>query len=104
MSSLQQSTEWSLLIYHVSAEASQQRILRAFHRIAWPGVTALGTHDDADCFVIVDCESEHRARHVRGVILRIDPDATQTVRTSAGEPRGPGRRALRAVRPPRPGS
>ena len=103
MSSLDTHSEWSLSIYRVSGDAFQQRILRAFHRIAWPGVTALGTQDDAECFVIVDCESEHRAGHVRGVILRIDPDAAQTVRANADDPRRPTR-GLRAVRPPRPGS
>jgi len=103
MSSLHPDSEWSLSIYRVSGDAFQQRILRAFHRIAWPGVTALGTQHDADHFVIVDCDSERRERHARGIILRIDPDATWTLRSDAHGPDGVGRRHLRAVRPPRPG-
>ena len=102
MSTLDTHSGWTLSIYRVSGDAVQQRILRAFHRIAWPGVTALGTQHDADRFVIVDCESDRRERHARGVILRIDPEATWTLQSDGHGADGSVRRHLRAVRLPRP--
>ncbi|VXC44505.1 hypothetical protein [Aeromicrobium sp. 9AM] len=81
MSSLSSSSEWSLLIYRVRDADRQQRILRAFHRIAWPGVAVLGTQDAMGVYVIVDCESTSLERHARRIIMRIDTSAVRVLRS-----------------------
>lgn len=72
---------WSLLIYRVSGAIRQQRILRAFHRIASPGMTVLGTQSGEDWFVIVDCDSLVHELRARRVILELDWAATKVLRT-----------------------
>lgn len=104
MSLLHTQTEWSLLIYRVSGDAHQQRILHTFRRVAWPGVTVLGTNDEADRFVIVDCESGRREQHARAVIMRIDPDATRILRSRGQESGGVTRPRFRGARRPPLGS
>jgi hypothetical protein len=81
MSSLHTSPEWSLLIYRVRDDAHQQKILRAFHRLATPGITVLGTQDGTDHFVIVDCETSPLEQHSRKTIVRLDPAATRVLRS-----------------------
>jgi hypothetical protein len=84
-----ESTRWSLLIYRVSGPEHQQRILRAFHRISWPGVTVLGTGIADESFVIVDCDSPSLEAHARHVVQRFDAGATRVLRS--------GRRAIQAA-------
>jgi hypothetical protein len=72
---------WSLLIYRVSGPARQQRILRAFHRIASPGMTVLGTQSGPDWFVIVDCDSMVHELRARRLIVGMDRAATRVLRT-----------------------
>jgi hypothetical protein len=72
---------WSLLIYRVSSDARQQRILRAFHRIASPGMTVLGTQSGPECFVIVDCDSMLHELRARRVIVGLDGAATKVLRS-----------------------
>jgi hypothetical protein len=80
------SPRWSLLIYRVSGDDAQQAILGAFHRIAWPGITVLGTREGEDRFVIVDCESTDLEAHARRIIHRIDAHATRVLRSRTPPP------------------
>lgn len=75
------SSRWSLLIYRVSDDAAQQAILGAFHRIAWPGITVLGTRTDDERFVIVDCDTMSLESHARRIITRVDRRATRVLRS-----------------------
>ena len=81
MSSLLTSPQWSVLIYRVRDVAYQQKILQAFHRIAWPGITALGTQDAGEYFVIVDCETMLLEQRARRIVMRIDVLATRVLRS-----------------------
>ena len=81
MSSTTPPSRWSLLIYRVTSEERQQRILRAFHRIAWPGMSVLGTQCDGDLFVIVDCDTLAHELHARRIIGRIDNHAVRMLRS-----------------------
>ncbi len=72
---------WSLLIYRVSSEGQQQRILRAFHRIASPGMTVLGSQCGADWFVIVDCDSMAHDLRARRLIIGLDGGASKVLRS-----------------------
>jgi hypothetical protein len=81
MSSLHTAPEWSLLIYRVRDDVHQQKILHAFRRVAKLGITVLGTQEGADRFVIVDCETTALEEHARRIILRIDADARQVLRS-----------------------
>lgn len=74
---------WSLLIYRVSSEAQQQRILTSFHRSASPGMTVLGTRAGQERFVIVDCDTLAHDLRARRVIAGIDTGATKILRTKA---------------------
>jgi hypothetical protein len=80
MSSLRTSRDWSLLIYRVSGVAHQQKILHAFHRIAWPGITVVGTQAGTDLVVIVDCESATLERHARRIVHRLDSRSKRVLR------------------------
>ncbi|MCW2824914.1 MAG: hypothetical protein JWQ91_1831 [Aeromicrobium sp.] len=66
---------WPLHVYRVRDEARQQSILRAFRRIAYPGVTALGSRSGPECFVIAECRSFGDQIRARRVIRIVDPDA-----------------------------
>ena len=80
-SSLHLPLQWSLLIYRVRDDARQQEILAAFRRMANPGMTVLGTQDETDHFVIVDCETTWLEREARFTIFRIDPGAMRVLRS-----------------------
>jgi hypothetical protein len=80
MTSLRTSRDWSLLIFRVSGVAHQRKILHAFHRIAWPGITVVGAQAGTDQVVIVDCESATLERHARRIVHRLDARATRVLR------------------------
>ncbi|MEV7397802.1 hypothetical protein [Aeromicrobium sp. NPDC092404] len=81
MSLLPVTPDWSLLIYRVRDDLHQQKILSAFHRIAWPGMTVLGTQNGAEHFVIVDCDSSALEVRARRIITHIDRDAVRILRS-----------------------
>jgi len=82
LSTLHTSASWSLLSYRVRDTECQQRVLEAFQRIAWPGITVLGTADADGIYVIVDCESSVLERHARRILLRVDPTAVRVLRSA----------------------
>jgi hypothetical protein len=58
--------------YRLSSESRQQRILRAFHRLDDPGITALGTSKGGEFLVVLDCSSARAEIHARRVVLTLD--------------------------------
>lgn len=69
------SDPWSILIYRVSSQERQQRILQAFYDIDRPGVLALGTGAANDPHVVVETPSLSAETSCKRVILMIDPAA-----------------------------
>ncbi|MCW2770016.1 MAG: hypothetical protein JWR27_1449 [Aeromicrobium sp.] len=72
---------WSLHVYRVRDQQRQQRILTAFERIAYPGVTALGSRSGPEWLVIAECQSFGDQIRARRVIRTVDPDAERDRRS-----------------------
>ncbi len=70
------SASWKVLVFHVSDEARQQEILRAFRGITDLDVVALGTRRDEDFFVVIDCPTSVAQVVAQGVVGSIDPRAS----------------------------
>ncbi len=89
------SSDWKIHIYRVRSEWHQQRILTIFHRVARPGLTALGTRSGPDWFVVVESGSLASSIHAARIITTIDPRAVRTYeyesRPEDARTRPPGR-------------
>jgi hypothetical protein len=58
--------------YRLTSEPRQQRILRAIDRIDHPGITALGTTQDGEFFIVARCTTAAADVRVRRVVMSLD--------------------------------
>jgi hypothetical protein len=59
-------------IYRLTSEPRQQRILRAIDRIDHPGITALGTDEDGEFFIVAKCTTAAADIRVRRIVMSLD--------------------------------
>lgn len=64
--------------YRLSSQTRQQRILRAIQRLAHPGITALGTTQEAECVIVIECASAADEIRSRQVVMALDVLAVRT--------------------------
>lgn len=72
------ASPFSLEVFRVSDDATQQVVLLALRRFRRRGARALGTRWQSETFVVVDCRTEGDSASVRRVVLGLDPNATIT--------------------------
>jgi hypothetical protein len=58
--------------YRLTSEPRQQRILRAIDRIDHPGITALGTTQDGEFFIVTKCTTAAADVRVRRIMMSLD--------------------------------
>ena len=68
--------DWCVVIFQVTSREKQQEVLRFLQRV--PGLTALGTSEGDDNFVIFDCTDQATKRSAEVLIEGIDPGCIQT--------------------------
>ena len=68
--------DWCVVIYQVTSREKQQEVLRFLQRV--PGLTALGTSEGDDDFVVFDCEDPGVRRSTEALIEGIDCGCIQT--------------------------
>jgi hypothetical protein len=59
-------------MYRLTSEPRQQRILRAIDRIDHPGITALGTTQDGEFFIVAKCTTAAADVRVRRIVMSLD--------------------------------
>lgn len=67
--------EWFVVTVQVTNSDKQQEVLESLQRI--PGLTALGTSEGDDNFVVFDCEDQTMKRSADVLIEGIDPGCIQ---------------------------
>jgi len=68
--------DWFVVIFQVTSREKQQEVLEFLQRV--PGLTALGTSEGDDSFVVFDCENQATRRSAEVLIEGIDPGCIQT--------------------------
>jgi len=53
---------WFVVVFQVTSREKQQEVLKFLQQVS--GLTALGTFQDSDYFVVFDCEDEAMKRSV----------------------------------------
>jgi hypothetical protein len=79
------ASTFSLEVFLVADQATQQRVLFALRRFRRHGVRALGTDRAAETFVVVDCKNAADSARVRRVVLALDPHAMTTFSSGSHE-------------------
>jgi hypothetical protein len=73
--------DWCVVIFQVTSREKQQEVLRLLQQV--PGLTALGTSEGDDNFVVFDCEDQAMKRSAEVLIEGIDSGCIQTFAATA---------------------
>jgi len=79
-------SSWFVVAFRVSSSQTQQAILRLMHGKS--GITALGTSDDSEYFVAIDCVDRAKRQAVIASVQAVDPGAVQTYATATRDELG----------------
>jgi hypothetical protein len=66
---------WSILVYRISDEKKQHRILAMVEQTAHPGLVAMESRSAQDWLVIVECRTFGDQARARQIIFTVDPEA-----------------------------
>jgi len=67
---------WFVVIFQVTSREKQQEVLKFLQQVS--GLTALGTFQDDNHFIVFDCEDEAMKRSAEVLVEGIDPGCIQT--------------------------
>jgi len=70
---------WFVVIFQVTSREKQQEVLRFLQRT--PRLTALGTFQADDYFIVFECEDQATKRSAEVLVEGIDPGCIQTFET-----------------------
>jgi hypothetical protein len=79
------ASAFSLEVFRVVDQATQQRALLALGRLRRRGVRALGTSLQSEIYVVVDCRTTADSARVRRVVRALDPHSTTTFSSGSHE-------------------
>jgi hypothetical protein len=81
--SAQQRAAWTST-YRLSSATRQQRILRAVRRLDDPAIKTLGSTQEPELNVVIECTSAVDEVRSRQLVMAVDPLAVRTATTRAG--------------------